>query len=830
MFNLKGSCKIVITDSRTDVVKQVIEKDNLVTDLTKSLIATQSGFIFTTSSVHVIFISQNTNPPVANPSGIPILANSYTPADVTKIQFFTNSLPYYGQIQQRIDFTGTARVFQTVGLRHSQIGQIYAYLLLDTPCTQGAFDILDIFYRIEFIDIPGNGIVQNPYIADRFGRQFFGLVNATDYKAHSLWIGRKNPIGSPYTKYGPSRFVNLDGLPGNSYISGSYNGSHFNRVTRFNINRDTLVGWLFSSIQRISIDQSWFASCSDYVKQGEPFHPIFKHNQNAIVPFFDSLTFGQGNGNIYTSGTWTGKLPELYRFTIVNGGATGTATYKFSVRKHLGFEGNNYTDARVNSPYRVDNVGFHGYQYEQGDLLKYSSTKIVQYDATGVTLLDIFDGEYKNFDSTTLPQLPVTNLRQCAVDIVNQKIYCGCRNTGLWVIDVNANTINQVLSSQCYGVDVGRNNVAYALVEGGLYASTNWTAPLSFTYAGITDSNWSRVYFLKVDPQNAEDRIAFSIAVPSNPNRIVWYRKDTGATSNGYSGSRNYPWSLDVSDTGGFWASIDGIMTFGSNALTGIPNGTYFLQRGLNHSYYGNQSYGKITFYKEYLLLAQSAMNSSGAVVANYDRLDIIQTATGFPSFVHLSDGIVITSEYLRQVFTGYNSLAWIDYGWDGSSWIEGNGGTKFTHSDDQPLINGLSIRFENGASAPHFVANNYFTQAINYGLLKDNATSLDFRSSTYSVNVIFDAVQPPTTIPAIAPHTITIDAALNDPIYRRMEQDNLGFMKFKINGVDVTTIYIANQSPSVNEISVNTTTGVVTFNAADGGKTFSGNYAYLQI
>lgn len=829
MFNLKGSCKIVITDSRTGIVKQVIEKDNLVTDLTKSLIATQSGFMFTISSAHVIFISQNTNLPVANPSGIPILADSYTPSGVTKIQFFTDSLPYYGQIQQRIDFTGTARVFQTVGLRNNQNGQIYAYLLLDTPCTQGAFDILDIFYRIEFIDIPGNGIVQNPYIVDRFGRQFFGLVNAIDYKAHSLWIGRKNPIGSPYTKYGLSRFVNLDSPPGNSYISGSYNGSHFNRVTRFNINRDALVGWLFGSIQRISIDQSWFASCSNYVKQGEPFHPIFKHNQNAIVPFFDSLTFGQGNGNIYTSGTWTGRFPEMYRVTIVNSGATGVATYKFSVRKHLGFEGNTYSDSRVQSPYRTDNAGFHGHQYEQGDLLRYSNTKIVQYDATGVTLLDVFDGEYKNFDATTSPSLPVTNLRQCAVDTVNQKIYCGCRNTGLWVIDVNANTINQVLSLQCYGVDVGRNNVAYALVEGGLYASTDWLTPLSFSYTGITDSNWSRVYFLKVDPQNTEDRIAFSIQVPPSSSRVIWYRKDTGITSNGYSGSKNYPWSLDVSDTGGFWASIDGRLTFGSTSITGYsPSQPLF--RNLTHSYYGTQNYGKITFYKELLLLYDRAINASGTVVANYARLDTIQTATGEPGLLHLGDGIVVVSTYLRQVFDGYNSLAWIDYEWNGSTWQEGNSGTKTTHTDNQPLINGLSIRFEDGASAPHFVANNYFTQSINYGLLKDNATSLDFRSSTYSVNVIFDAVQPPTTIPAVAPHTITIDAALNDPLYRRIEVDNLGFMKFKINGVDVTTIYIAGQSPGVGEISVNPISGVITFNAGDVGKTFSGVYSYLQI
>ena len=45
----------------------------------------------------------------------------------------------------------------------------------------------------------------------------------------------------------------------------------------------------------------------------------------------------------------------------------------------------------------------------------------------------------------------------------------------------------------------------------------------------------------------------------------------------------------------------------------------------------------------------------------------------------------------------------WINYGWNGSSWVEGSTSTKSTHTSRDSLIDGLTIKFD-GTDAGSFL------------------------------------------------------------------------------------------------------------------------------
>lgn len=827
MFKIKGSCEIKIVNSQTGKTKEVIEKENLITDNTLlDVLGWIPNNLFSTSTVLNIFISANASSPNSVASGVSIMATAYTPSDVTKITFYPNANPIYGQIQQRIDYVGTDRTFQTVGIRNSSSGKIFAYLLLDTPCTQGAYDYLDLFYRVQFINAGGQGLATTDALLDFARGCFLGGSNSFDMQYYSPWCGVASSMR--YARYATAKTL-LDYksniLNSSHSVSSQTVASHYKFKMNISFDQDQSIGFIFGSLLQGSASSGGYHTIKNIQNPLAPFQNIFTHSSNATVPFFNSLTSAAGNGKIRTSGNWTGKFPELYKITIVQGGATGVATYKYSVRKHLGFNGNSYSDLAFNSPYRIDLPGFHGMKEENNDLLRWSNTQIVQYDQTGIMLLDVFDGRYQIWDAASTPNLPATQIRQCAVDPINQKIYVACRATGLWVINVSTNTIERPFNIPCYGVDVGRNNVAYVVIEGGMYLSSNWNTPLVFTYTGITDNNWSKVYFLKCDPEHISDRIAMAIAVPSASNRVVWWNVG-GSVVNGPQSSsiKAYPASLEVSDTGSHWVSGAGRLTFGSASL-GSLGGSLITGGTLNHSIYGSDTYYKITFYNQYLILADRIVDIAGITINTFTSFS---SGTGRSAILHLDSGICILSNFLRQMFSD-NFYCWNSFGWNGSQWVLNHTGAKTTHTDNQLLGNGINIRFENGTNAPHFIGTDFYTQSICEGKHKDNASTISHNTCWYSVGAIFNKqVASGATIPVASPYTITLSAA-SETDFRRIETDSPELHKFTINGSPVTTVYTNGQAPAPNEVTINAA-GVITFNASDAGKVFSGTFAILLL
>lgn len=852
-MKITGSVEIRRVNSITGEIVEVIKQNNLIPAASLLGVLDWNGSFRYFGDRRISISTSTTTPTIFNSTLTNIIATGYIPTNVTSPTWHPAIDPPYGQIQNRIDFTGASRTFNSVGLTGLQPGNnqgsvsttTFAYLKLDTPCTQGATEFLDIFYRIEFTNSGGGqGFLGNNA---RYG---FGERLLTSPSGNFITTGEFGMSAGFVSPFNLN--LTYDGMFANSgnylYFSqpgsgtmgwGSGSGavdSHYKWKYVASHNRDTYVGNIYNSFFQgagLQTRKAYTASKIDYPQ--EPFQTGFWHSSTATSPFFDASHPGTSNGIPTLAGNWTGKLPELFKLTITATGAVGVATYRLSVRKHLGFNGSNYTDLVVGTPFRNPNAAahprHHGWRKENNDLLRWSNTQIVQYDDTGVTLLDIFDGTFTTWDSLSTPVLGATQIRQVAVNPANNLIYVACRNNGLYIINTSLNTVTLQLNNPCYGVDVGRNGRTFAITNGGLYSSNNWATPETFSFTGISDGNWSRVYFLKADPENVNDQIAIVADNAGATNRrIVWWQASNSTAVLGYEGGelKKYPASLDVSNTGSFWAggmnwlSRPLKFTYGTTTVADLgPNGSLVGEQ-FTHSLWGNDYYFKIDFFNGNLITADRLISPANTSVVTYTFLG------NTPTILHLDSGIVLYAS-MRQLFTD-NAYCWTDYGWNGSAWVAGNPNSKTTHAGAEALINGITVAWANGANPPHFTATNYFTQGICYGLWKDNATSLDYSSAWYSIPVIFN--QPVNlTIPSTAPYTLTLTDATTHPTFIRIETDTPQLHKFTINGVAVTQIYTNGAVPAPGEISmVSSGNGVLTFNAADSGKTLGGTYTWLKF
>lgn len=94
--------------------------------------------------------------------------------------------------------------------------------------------------------------------------------------------------------------------------------------------------------------------------------------------------------------------------------------------------------------------------------------------------------------------------------------------------------------------------------------------------------------------------------------------------------------------------------------------------------------------------------------------------------------------------------IIWDTYGWNGSEWEKNHIGLKPVHETEEPLIDGLTIRFEPGGT-PQFVQGEYVTAYLFRGIHKDNATSTSW-SFAYHLRPTLDLTDLSSgQIPAVA-------------------------------------------------------------------------------
>ncbi|HEY9704942.1 MAG TPA: hypothetical protein V6C58_21060 [Allocoleopsis sp.] len=730
--------------------------------------------------------------------------------------FYPNESPAFGEIIGRFDAPlTTTRTVNTVGLDG------YCYTLLSLPCIQGQFEYLEVYYRIQFIGTIGINFKNNKSYKD-FSAYIFNLSS-------SFWFGyfyanfAKFPTNNytnlsvdyqqlayiPDTYYYPNRITTTfvaDYYKGKNIIQGDYNFA---------------VGRIFSTLLHgISSDQNTCYDYTDYQQTRIIQNGFWKKN-TANNPFFDPTNFGSSQGIItLINNNWIGEFPDMIKLEFGTSGNTGTATYRFKIRKFLGFSGNNYTDIAINSPYRNYKesaiANLHGWDLTKCiDILKYSNTKIIQYDITGVTLLDVYNGDFTTWNAITTPALPVTNLRQVSVDTTNSKIYCACRDTGLYVIDVIGNTVTNLVATNCYGVDVGSK--IWAIFNGSLRNSDNWAATVPFTFVGISDGNWSKVMFLKADPLHANHRICIVRELTANNYGTVWFDSTLTNGVLGYNGSEigMFPSSVDICDTSDFWATYGLKLSYGSNTTQSL-NGQSFLS--ITHAVYGVINAYKIDFYQDYLICSDRIVNSSNTSQNIYTAVS--DTGTN----LHLTNGICVFSKYMRCLFTD-NIYIWQSYGWDGTNWVLNNANYKTTHTSEDILINGLKIKFANGQTGVQFSNTEHFVISACYGLLKDSATTIYHEVGIYLQQLVKVTLTPIT----ISGTTMNLVSYQGDANALIIEGDSPQMHTLTINNVPVGNVYVNGFFPEPGAVTIDVNTGTISFNPIDVGKTLAGNYYYLS-
>ena len=746
--------------------------------------------------------------------------NGTTVAESTRISsiFYPNESPPFGELLARFNPPNTSpRTINSIGLNNG--ANTYAFTLLTIPCIQAQFEFVDIYYRIQFSGTAGfNYKNQSAYLDFaacffNFSRNFLYMriyANFAKYPSQNYidllggelvfqnitTLGEVTQGTTPVTTYYKSKCI----------INGDYNFG---------------VGKVFSTFLH-GIDHTLTTSY-DYTpyKQNRIIQNGFWQKNTSNTPFFEVNNFGSSQGIItLINDSWSAKFPDMFRIEFGVSGNTGVATYKFKTRKFLGFSGNNYTDISINSPFRNINKpsisGLHGWSLTECiDIIKYSDTKIVQYDINGVTLLDIYTGDVISWDAGTTPALPVTNLRQVAVNKTNQKIYCACRDTGLYEIDVVGNSITQLVAIACYGVDIGTK--IWGLFNGSLRNSDNWTLPVTFTFTGISDSNWSKVQYLKADPSHINNRIAIIREVTANNYGVVWF--DTTLTIGvlGYNGTqiKQFPSSVDVCDTSDFWATYGLKLNYGSST-TQVLQAQPLLS--VAHTIFGNINLYQIDFYENSLICNNRIVDNNNISQNSYTTL----TDTGHN--LHLVGGVTILSKTMRCLFSD-NVYIWQSYGWDGMNWILNNTNFKTTHTSEDVLINGLKIKFADGNPGVQFNNTEHFIVSACYGLLKDSATTIYYEKAYYSQQLVKITLTPV----AISGTSMNLSDYQSDTNALIIEGDSPQIHTLTIDSIPVGNVYVNGFFPEPGAVTIDVNTGVISFNPIDVGKTLAGNYYYLS-
>jgi hypothetical protein len=734
-MEITGKVIINVRDAKTMEIVETIEQSNVITKTFNYCRYNNNGV-----SGFDIFISPSTTASYEDwPLVTGCITTGYVPVGVTSPTQFPDADPAYIQLMRRFDAPTVTRSISTIGLYHATfstaIGHsdgtisriLNAYVKLSSPCIQTNTQILDVYYRIQVsnsnvknfnnVTMPARNYLSYLYSTTN---QILANITAPTYanvlansntaptdSGNLLQVGLTHQLNS--TNYGFG--VGWDTIYGNHHASWS-------------LTTTQQIGVVFGSlISMISASNSYgFPAVTGRnitAPNGSKIQPIFSHAASTLTDsnathMLDVLP-ATGSGTYNMGGTWTtGNLPELYKISIVTGGAVGTATYIFAKRNHVGFQGQYYnTDCQsLAGAYNIINSTFstkkkHTCTNQTGSytktgaygsrMEKYDTTHFISYDTTGVSRYNITNHFVEMWDSTTTPALPATNLRQACVKTSDGSIWAACANTGIYQISADGLTVthyttsNGLPSNFCRAIDIGRNNTVWAYTDGGMVSSADGGATWTVYNAGtptvfnstILTAEPSAVWYMRVDPKHANDRMCIVRSADAATNAavgMIWWERSTGVVTNANGpiwGTlsdqqrtyRRLPSMFNVSDNTSFWAmaSTDGN---GYVTITALSYGYTSLITCVNNSSAAGYTSGNILFVRDsantqdlLLYLIHSNTWNAEATTASlmgmaYQYYDTWQTPV---TYLYNSAGVIVlqdngspTTHYPRTVPVGY--------------------------------------------------------------------------------------------------------------------------------------------------------------------------------
>jgi hypothetical protein len=378
-----------------------------------------------------------------------------------------------------------------------------------------------------------------------------------------------------------------------------------------------------------------------------------------------------------------------------------------------------------------------------------------------------------------------TDIHQLAV--LGDEVWIACRATGLYKVNPRISLVAQKQTvtgyrtanfDNCNGVHVGYAGKIWALGNDALasYNGSVWTVYDSTTTPAFTTTNYSNVSYFKVDEDSATDQMLFVYKRSFVNTKLgFWWSNATSVAETGaYAGERTFnstktnKCNLAVAN-GYYWFNNIYRLPFGSTTtpltISGVLSPESFISTSavklngdkklFNALSTGAQNLTQICYNPDGTIHHQNS--GYGIIQNNYYYLDF-STGSGFlsssdyPSSGDCYTNIVLESGVLFQISNcafpatsgnivtaraivlgqdgtphggAIRDIAYKHYGWDGTNWVRDHTGSKPTHSDTQPLLEGVNISFTDGATGTSFVLNNVYKFAVCKGILKDNATRL---------------------------------------------------------------------------------------------------------
>ena len=775
--------------------------------------------------------------------------------------------PPYIEIRNRIDFTGSSRSFNSIGLTSAGSNNdtggttesAYTHLVLSSTVTQAENENLDFFYRIVFNwDNSANTVLAGHYdlalawfnyyssienkcsfsIAQKPSQKYFLLSQKTS-REFDFENETKQALNSLY-KFRQEQ----------SFSNGSFTGMAMKTIAlgeAYSLNNGNNT-WTNG-------DPNTAISFQNTLPSYSLIGNIFGHNSDSNKPFYDSNHLASGSKQPVLSGSKSALIPELWRLDITSSGDLGVAEYKLAKRKFISFSGNNYNPHSSLMPFlNATEDTFEDAHYEHNNNLimfkneRISEQKFAFWDGSGVTILNLFSGNYSNHD--------LGDVQQCYYRKSNNSLYVACRDTGLYQIDLTNDTTSNLNSNQCYGVTEANSKI-YAIFEGRLANEDDFSAGRSFSISEITN-DWSIVKGIKGNNDHSDFRLAI---VLDKEYFYFWSETLTG----GQKANASYTPNIRLTEINSVPAYSGDIWVF--NEINDNYMETFkFGDSGSTDSFLNQNFRVAPTPFIGDRFVIRSENNAYISEIESSGSINQIQIANNNSSnneeYINLGQGSLLEKDDNDTYFTLYNHisnqwngehlnpLVWETYGWDGSNWIKEDWqwdstnktwiepstyGGKPTHTDVQPLVEGIDIKWEelDSSNPKDFVEGDYYTTTIYEGMVKDNVTSFDVAWNIY--------VKPTSnsdlndTIPSSSPHELYVaespSGSASDPNWIGLDDDKPKYShSISIEGYagEAELLSSSAGAPGANQVRFNQS-GLLEFSSDDAGKNVTGTYLWIQ-
>ncbi len=144
--------------------------------------------------------------------------------------------------------------------------------------------------------------------------------------------------------------------------------------------------------------------------------------------------------------------------------------------------------------------------------------------------------------------------------------------------------------------------------------------------------------------------------------------------------------------------------------------------------------------------------NISNSYACEYLGSGVFFEATYSPNNVYTSsaDFKVLQVMHLNENdYPRFYNTFFPRYGWNGSEWELGHQGTKPTHSTLEPIIDGLSISFDDNNGDSLFYETDYYTVGVVDGIWLDGFTTFDYYFELYNRSSYFSSDLESNVLPS---------------------------------------------------------------------------------